>query len=183
VVLLDLGQNNQDSTTATFTMSVVRPDGKTFSIRSPCALLLQLGNLSQNSWSIDNFISASDLELVYLQNDSALFTLDIEILGNREWIKSTMPALKEQCKSLNDDLEELIIENEDFARYSNVTLVAEKRLFNCHKVILAARSEVFKQKFQSVKFKLLFGGQYHLSNISGVVLQEIIHFVYTDTCR
>jgi hypothetical protein len=184
VVLLDLG-NNQDSTTATFNISVLHSNGKIFSVRSPFALLFQLGNSSQNSWSIDNFISASDLELIYLQNESVLFTLDIEILGDRESIKSTMPAHKEQCKSLNDDLKELITENEDFARYSDVTLVADKKQFRCHKVILASRSEVFKQKLQSVNFnyKLMFGGQYHLSDISGVILQEIIHFIYTDTCR
>lgn len=185
VVLLDLGID-QNSTTATFNISVLHSNGKkNSSVKSPCALLFQLGNFCYNSWSIDNFIFASDIELIYLQDDSVLFTLEIEILGDREWIKSTMPAHKEQCNSLNDDLKELIFEKKDFACNSDVTLVADKQQFRCHKGILTSRSEVFNQKFQNVNFNfnLMFGGQYRLNNISGVILQEIIHFVYTDTCR
>lgn len=104
-------------------------------MKSPCALHFQLGDEAENSWSVDNFICASDLEISYLENDAVLFTLDIEVLGKREWIKSTMPAYTEHCKSLGDDLEELL-NGKHSGFESDITLVADKKKLRCHRSVI-----------------------------------------------
>ena len=195
MALVGLG-TNAESVTATFNISVLgrkdkrqahNPDvDRTYSLKSPSAMEFKLGSDSQSSWAVDNFMLAQELETVFLDNDAVLFALDIEILGKPEVLSTRMPAYLGQDATLNDDLRALFLNQDDSTTFSDITLVVGSKKIRCHRSILAARSEAFKKKFQSSSFttKLLFnGGHHHLDNVSPLVFEEMIKFIYTDACR
>ena len=195
MALVGLG-NNSDSVTATFNVSVLgRKDkrqahnpevDRTYSLKSPSAMEFHLGTDFASSWAVDNFMLVQELEATFLDNDAVLFALDIEILGKPELLSTKMPAYLGPNGTLNDDLGALLHNEEDCTTFSDITLVAGSKKIRCHRNILAARSEFFKKKFQSSTFntRLLFnGGHYHLDDLTPIVFEEMIKFVYTDICR
>jgi speckle-type POZ protein len=193
MVLIELG-NDEDCTTAYFTISIVgrkimqehlkmfTPLDNIFSLKSPSIMEFRLGDEAHSSWAVDNFILNSELEEKYMENDAVLFALEIEVLGKAELLSSTMPDSLGPMPSLSDDFGALLKSQED----TDITLVAGHKKIRCHRIVLAARSNYFKKKFQGTTFhtRLIFqGGQYYMQDISEEVLSEIVHFIYTDNYR
>lgn len=195
MTMLGLG-NNTDSVTATFNISVLgRKDMRqahnpqldmTYALKSPSAMDFSLASEAHSSWQVDNFMLANELESKFMDNDAVLFALDIEVLGKPELITTTMPAYMGPLGTLNEDLAALYNTTEDASTFSDITLVAGQRKIKCHRSILAARSEVLKKKFLTSTFntKLMFtGGNYHLDDLVPAVFEEMVRFIYTDSCR
>ena len=195
VTMTGLG-DNIESVSATFNISVLgRKEmrqahdpqlDKVYSLRSPSAMDFSLVSNDSSSWAVDNFMLVNELEENFMDNNAILFALDIEVLGKPELLLTTMPTYTGPLGTLADDFGVLFTDSNEPAFFSDITLVAGLKKLRCHKIILAARSEVFRKKFQNASFhaKLLFyGGQYHLDNISEDILGEIIRFIYTDSFR
>ena len=128
----------------------------------------------------------NEIEGAFMDNNAILFALDIEVLGKPELLITTMPSYVGPLGTLADDFGVLFSDSSDPTFFSDITLVAGLKKLRCHKIVLAARSEVFRKKFQNASFhaKLLFnGGQYHLDDITQDVFEEMIRFIYTDSCR
>ena len=195
VTMIGFG-DNIDFVAATFNISVLgRKEmrqahdpklDKIYSLKSPSAMDFSLVNDATSSWAVDNFMLLEEIEEAFMDNNAILFALDIEVLGKPELLLTTMPAYLGPLGTLADDFGVLFSDSNDPTFFNDITLVAGSKKLRCHKIVLAARSEVFRKKFQNASFhaKLLFyGGQYHLDDISQDVFEEMIRFIYTDSCR
>jgi hypothetical protein len=154
------------------------------SYKSPPALMFKDNDEEYRTWAVDNFITTTELESRFVENDSVLFAVDIEILGKHTPTASFMPSYTGIVATLNGDLAAIL--NRDHHSFADITLAVEGEKFHCHKCILAARSGFFNRKFQNFTFSaklLLNRGHYLLNEIEASILKIVIHFIYTDECR
>ena len=191
VVLLELGDDDEESTIATINLAIISQKGHhvhdplddSISYKSLPATVFRMDDGAQQIWAVDNFCQMSDMMEKFVHNNSVLFALDIEILGKPISLTTSMPAFVGTVATLSQDLETVMSDNDTF---SDIVLVVQGKKFNCHKCILASRSSVFKKKFLTPAFKakLLFNrGEYHLNNIDVKIFECILRFIYTDEYR
>ena len=192
VVLIDMGETDEDSVTATITLSALSqksehahdPDLAKLSFKSMVALEFRLDDTSRQVWAVDNFIQASALEQKFVLNDTVLFAVEIEILGLPAPRKGAMPVDISSPATLRDDLSTLLDNSQP--SHSDITLVVDGKKFFCHKCILAARSLFFKEKLLNSSFnaKLIINmGKYYLTDMSSSVFGDALQYVYSDKCR
>ena len=192
VVLIDMGDSEEDSVTATINLSVLSqrsehahdPDLAKVSFKSAVASEFRLDDTSRQVWAVDNFIQASVLEQKFVLNDTVLFAVEIEVLGLPAPRKGAMPADISSPMTLQDDLSALL-DNTQFS-HSDITLVVEGKKFHCHKCILAARSHFFKEKLLNSAFnaKLLINmGKYYLADMDNSIFGNALQYIYSDKCR
>ena len=192
VVLTGLGETNKDSLLASIHLSVVlqrgcnagvSPLGNT-SYKSVAASTFRLDDPARNVWAVDNFMQTVEMEKTYLMNDSMLFSLDIEVFGRPAPLTGIMPVYIGSIATLQGDLATLQGKTGNF--FSDITVVVEGKDYYCHKCILAARSQFFKQKFLSSTFTprlILRRGKYPLNRTSLSTFETALQFIYTDYCR
>ncbi|KAG2598354.1 BTB/POZ and MATH domain-containing protein 1-like isoform X2 [Panicum virgatum] len=111
----------------------------------------------------------------YIVNDSLTVECTITVLGHFDTADKEQPLPVPPPSDLHQHLGELL-ESQDGA---DITFHVSGESFAAHKVILAARSPVFKAKF--------FGGMEETSSESVViedmeaaVFKSMLHFIYTD---
>ena len=63
---------------------------------------------------------------------------------------------------------------------SDVTLKCEEKTFPCHKVILAARSDVFEAMFSHKDTKEDATNEVEIVDLDSETLGHMLQFVYTD---
>lgn len=192
VILQKMGDENEASLAATVKLSLLYQNGHhshdpldgSTSYTSLPAATFGTDYEAHCTWALDNFISISALAQRYIHNDSALFALDIEIMGKPVTLNSTMPAYVGSMATLQLDLASIYDDAE--SSFGDIVIVVEGQKFTCHKCVLTARSALFKRKFLNPAFKakqLFNRGEYHMSDIKASIFQCLLRFIYTDDCR
>lgn len=124
------------------------------------------------------FIKRSDLEAYYVRDDFFTVVCSVTIISDscKEVPKSFITGIR-PC-SLNEHFGELL-ERKDGA---DVTFQVEGEIFNAHRLVLAARSVVFKAElFGPVAEIQTKSMMIRIENMARVVFKAMLHFIYTDS--
>ncbi|KAF3339280.1 BTB/POZ and MATH domain-containing protein 1-like isoform X1 [Carex littledalei] len=123
------------------------------------------------------FIERSVLEAQYVRDGFFFLSCDIKVM-NEAWEK---PPLSHKVglpafKFLHDDFNELLTKKE----MTDVSFAVDGEIFVAHRLVLAARSPVFKAE--------LFGSMAEanmkcikINDMSALVFKVLLHFMYTDS--
>ena len=77
---------------------------------------------------------------------------------------------------LNEELGKFYLQGD----LPDVTLVCMKRKFQCHKLILSARSQVFRAMLESTEMKEVIENQVEIEDMDPDVLEQFLEFAYHD---
>ena len=165
-----VSMTNSDSLETCSLFSIVDGKGER---RYNAQLLMTVFDSTKNL-SIDfDFLPMEDLanpakKLIFKQRLS--FTCEINVKSGERMLKGSFVT-----KQLSEDLGAVLNDG----TFSDVVLSAGGRHFPCHRIVLAARSPVFRTMFQ-VKMLEKEADIIELADIEPEVLEEMLKFVYTD---
>jgi len=162
--ILDASKNKQNRVKSAFTQFKQKPD----------------------SWGFRKFIDTNILKSrssQWLPNDTLTIVCDVSIIGAEKTLsgskypeenpRSLKPKQKQQ-KQLSQDLEAFY----NCSDFSDVQVVSEGRVFECHQVILSARSPVFRAMLQADMAEAK-DKKVTIKNIPSDVVAEMILYIYT----
>jgi len=143
----------------------------------------------QNSWGYGKAFSKAKLverQSELLPGNKLTIVCNLEIYYCDKQTDGKTPSsidFKEQVDgqtpSLGDDLGAAA----SFAmgsNFSDVTLVCGSRTFGCHKVILAARSDVFAAMFSHADTEESKTNRVEITDVEPDTLEQLLKFIYTD---
>ncbi len=81
--------------------------------------------------------------------------------------------------SMCHDLKKL----KDREKFSDVKIICGEMEFKCHKIILAARSEVFDTMFSHDDTKESLSGEIVITDVEPQVMEQMVNFIYADSCQ
>jgi len=135
-------------------------------------------------WGQPKFVKLKALKKhssVWIPKDSLTLICDITIIGVKEPVAVVAESKyvngevhTEKTGQLCDDLEFALSDKE----YSDVELKCGDQIFDCHQVILSARSPVFRTMFQ-VDMKERKNKKVDVINFEPDVVSEMLSFIYT----
>jgi len=138
-------------------------------------------NDNRSTWGWGEIIDRKDLSL-YTQDDVLTLILEITIMGKTkksiEFIDSgeKYSALKENYhkKQLERDFQTLFLSKD----HADVIIRCGDKVFDCHKVILASRSQVFKTMLEA-DMKEKMSGEIEIKNMDHEVLDDLLKYIYS----
>eukprot|EP00095_Tigriopus_kingsejongensis_P006020 snap_masked-scaffold671_size114370-processed-gene-0.10 protein:Tk06020 transcript:snap_masked-scaffold671_size114370-processed-gene-0.10-mRNA-1 annotation:"protein roadkill isoform x4" len=136
----------------------------------------------QNSWGYGKAFSKQKLmektnEL--LPNGRLTIVCNLEIYysdRHTEGKKQKVEFRTDDAPSLGDNMEMAF----NATTFSDVQLVCETRKFDCHKVILSSRSEVFEAMFSHKETTENTNNEVVITDIEPDVLEQLLRFIYSD---
>jgi len=139
------------------------------------------GNDGFNGWGWQKAIKKDEISL-NAPNDTFTLIVDITIIGESkksieygesESVSSEL-ASNYHHRQLAQDFSSLLISKHQ----SDIVVKCGEKLFDCHQVILASRSQVFKAMFESnMKEKLT--GSVEVKNIDHEVFEDLLKYIYS----
>jgi len=136
---------------------------------------------SDESWGFPKAMRRKDLPR-YLQDDDLTLFFEIIIIGET---KKSIEYLnhEERClastdnyhqKQLANDYEMLFLSKDS----SDVIIRCGEKVFNCHKIVLASRSPVFKTMLES-NMREKITGDIEIKNMDHEVLEDLLKYIYS----
>jgi len=132
-------------------------------------------------WGWHKALCREDLTL-YLQEDDLTLLFEITIIGKTK--KSIeFVNCEERCLPLTDnyhqnqlghDLETIFLSKD----HSDVIIRCGDKVFDCHKIILASRSQVFKTMLEA-DMKEKMNGDIEIKNMDKEVLEDLLKYIYS----
>jgi len=139
----------------------------------------------QNSWGYGKAFSKAKLmekQNELLPNGCLTIVCNLEIFysdkttqGKKRPRLDFSPPPEHNVK-LGDQLSEAF----SGGQFSDVTLVCEEKMFPCHKVILSARSDVFKAMFSHENTKEGQTNQVDITDTDPDTLEQLLKYIYSD---
>jgi len=133
------------------------------------------------NWGWGEVIDRRDLSL-YTPDDILTLVLDITILGEtKKSIEFTNSG--EKYFALNENYHQKQLER-DFQTlflskaHADVIVRCGDKVFDCHKVILASRSQVFKTMLEA-DMKEKMSGEIEIKNMDHEVLDDLLKYIYS----
>merc|ERR550534_2635734 len=65
--------------------------------------------------------------------------------------------------------------------WSDIKLICEGRVFNCHKIVLCCNSEVFKCMLLNKSMEEANSGEIEISDTPAAALESLVHFLYNNS--
>jgi len=122
------------------------------------------------------FIKRSELSNSgLLVNDMLIIRCEVSVVVTRTSHEDGAPSVRVPPSRLGQDLGALLASGED----ADVTFLVKDERVEAHKMILSARSPVFKAMLHSPMSKGTEGGV-KIEAMEPVVFQALLHFIYTD---
>jgi len=111
-----------------------------------------------------------------LSNDSLTIVCDLTILGNSKNADTLFNHLEEDDKieNLSHDLEKLFSDKE----LSDVQIICGDKVFDCHQLILSARSPIFRIMFQSEMAEKKTR-KVEVKDVDPEVMSKLLTFIYS----
>jgi len=139
------------------------------------------GAKSDESWGFPKAMRRKDLPR-YLQDDDLTLFFEIVILGNTKKIIE-FPNHEERCLALTDDYHQKQLANDYEMLFlskdsSDVNIRCGDKVFECHKIILASRSPVFKTMLES-NMREKITGDIEIKNMDHEVLEDLLKYIYS----
>ena len=117
----------------------------------------------------------------YCVNDSVVFKVEIAVYGELQpacafsGLESNVRNIR--LPTLSSCLKKLLISGD----LSDVTIVLEKGRLSAHRLVLIARSPVFRAMLQNDTVERATG-VIEIDDVENDVMQECLNFMYTDAC-
>jgi len=127
------------------------------------------------NWGWHKFMSHDslfDASKAFLHDDKLVVKSDVSMLAS---VTATAGVIPAPPSTLAADLATIQFDS----AFSDVTLKTKGRSFRAHRVILAARSPVFRAMF-SHNMQETKSNEVIIKDIEGDVLEELIRFIYTN---
>jgi len=121
---------------------------------------------------------------IYLQppNDSLTLFFDITIMGeSKEYIEFAVPGPMSMAFSSNYHHNKLVQDITSLLsskHLTDITIKCGEKLFDCHQIILASRSQVFKTMFESNMMEKLTGSV-EIKDMDPEVFEDLLKYIYS----
>jgi len=133
------------------------------------------------SWGWGEIIDRKDLSR-YTQDDVLTLILEITIMGKTKKsieftnIRDEYSTLNENyhLKQLKRDFQTLFLSKD----HADVIVRCGDKVFDCHKIILASRSQVFKTMLEA-DMKEKMNGDIEIKNMDKEVLEDLLKYIYS----
>lgn len=151
-------------------------DGSVSTIRDPGGLLTHTFAATGDDWGLPMFVEKSKLkEFLGRNNDSLTVKCHLTVIkqsrSEPKYVVTTVVI--PPANDLRQDLARLLKDEEG----ADVTFQVDGKLFHAHRLLLGARSPVFKAE--------LFGPMndtkpIKVDDMEACIFEELLHFIYTD---
>ncbi|CAM0903846.1 unnamed protein product [Alopecurus aequalis] len=135
-------------------------------------------NTIQNprAWGINIFKKRSELEQsAYLRDDRLVIECDLTVV-KEPLVAETTVEVQIPPSDLSDSFGKLL----ETAEEADVTFNVKRKIFRAHKIVLAARSPVFKAElYGPMRDKLR--QSITVKDMQPAVFKALLHFIYTDS--
>ncbi|XP_037489273.1 BTB/POZ and MATH domain-containing protein 2-like [Triticum dicoccoides] len=129
------------------------------------------------TWGTPSFKKKSELEeLPYLRDDRLVIECDLTVI--KEPLVATT-AITAEVQIPPSDLAENFEKLLEVAEEADVTFEVEGEIFPAHKIVLAARSPVFKAELYGL-MRGKCGQNITIEDMEPTVFKALLHFIYTD---
>lgn len=158
---------------------------KIFSFRGKITDLVTVHRLTSMTITCQLFYKCDSPQVPRLMR-SSISCLDIRDIDEREFanssraISSSSSSKGDEKYSLTSDLVNFFNETRKFA--TDVTFIAVDGAIEAHKVLLIARSSVFRDAFEN-ETDIRSSGQIKMYGVNLKVLRPFVNFLYTDLVR
>ncbi|GFY40905.1 hypothetical protein TNIN_473111 [Trichonephila inaurata madagascariensis] len=174
-ISLWLKKSSSDEMLLQLTCEVLNATGKTIRKKSIKERLSIESHLGWITFCRRSFLTDNANKI--LNNESLTLNCTLEIFEDRAILNAeTEDDDKQENKTVSElaqNMEQLLQDN----NFDDITFKVDREIYKAHKVILSARSRVFKTMFESTL--TMDSGEIEISDISGETVKEMLHFIYS----